>query len=394
MQCHSCKQETASIKINNKLFCTNCGERLGIEVLPAEAANNSSQTNSMDQKFHDPVPKIIPAEDSVNYEKIIDDEVREINILEAEEELLDVIKELPQPKQKEEPKELQSEEKKEKLEKLKAKKEKAPIIKHNRKRAGGYTIVPGEPNLIKEPELPIPHDDMIDVSHEPIVSADNSPVEVNLATPENDKEENYPLALKEETETIKEKKIIRNAALRGFFKSGVVEVSKKKKRIKKKPMKLSKILWITIPVVAAFLLAGLVAYVNIYGNNPVNSIRKSESKVAFEYKKPAYLPPGYEASYITRGESNYITYLYWYTPNKKKTITLDISSGEWTDTKLQTEVIANTKEQFAQKSIRETKVWLLGEYAIYFAKDNVLYQISASDTISSEELLKIAEGMI
>jgi uncharacterized protein YpmB len=386
MQCQNCGQETNGIKINNKLFCTNCGGPLSVAANVETEPDKESTTHenlsdgAVEAKAE---AKIIRPADDVNFKKIIEDEEREIDILEAEEELLDVISEInPEPKEKT---------KKVEPKKKPGRKKKIPIIKHERKRAG-YTLVTGEPDPISEPELPIPHDSLIEEAKEELVTADSSPMEVNFIT---DREENFPLATTKEESVYKEKVRQKNEALRGFFKSGLVEVSKKKKAIikNKKKMTLAIVISLIIGVtILAFI--GLVLYVNLIGKNPQRAIKKAESKTTFQYNKPEYLPPGYVPSYLTSGSEGTIEYIYVYAPSKQKTISIKVNNDGWTEEKILSQIVANSTDTYIQKKVSETNVWLLGDYGLYFVKNNVLYEIHSSDTISSDELIKIAEGMI
>lgn len=393
MQCQNCSQETNGIRINNKLFCTNCGEPLDATEPPVQ--NETIDTTVVPQipvksenNVGTPAPKFIPAEKSlVDYNKIVDDEEREIDILRAEKEVVEAIESIPQteaaPKAPvtTEPKKV----------KVRLPKTKRKIVKHNRQRTG-FAVIAGEPDPINDPELPIPHDDMIENLGTDIAQADAKPLEVNFVL---NKDDNFPLATKEEDRVYKEKETAKGEALRGFFKAGLVETSRKKKAATKAPKKnVFLVVFASIILLAFVGFSGLVLYVNLVGNNTGRAVKKAEAKVSFLYTKPSYTPPGYKISYLTNSDSKNINYVYLYAPNEKLSLNIKINGDNWTEEKLVKDALPKTLDQFTQQKIKGNSVWLFANRNLFFVKNGILYEISSSDTISSVEMLRIAEGMI
>lgn len=383
MVCQNCGKETDGIKINGKLFCTNCGEALPVseEVIAAPVTPSTEP----------PKAKVIPAEETPE----LKEEETELHILEAEKEAIDLIiketqKEMKNPKNN-------SKRKLSKNRKIKQKKEKEkpskPIIKHERPMVGHkqeFQLIKGEPDPISEPELPVPHDDMIEKSDEPIASTE-SEVGINFA--ETKSEQRMALLTKEEKQNIEEKQQQKSSALRGFFQKGIVESSKQKNKKPKKPIKPW--MWILTSIFLLLLAGtGLVVYVNTIGTNAERAKKIAETTVNFSYSKPNYLPVGYELNYQTTATENSITYSYAYTPDKNKTIEIFIEKSNITEAEIFDRYIKENGKEYSQKDLSNKKVWIIGDTTIMFIKDGVLYQIVSSDTISTEEMIKIAEGLI
>lgn len=397
MICPKCHAETDGIKINNYLYCSSCGEKIQ-EVEVRTLASNA------DNREETPQPKVIHEAEAVEEEidtlgaelSTIDliteagerlEQEKELATLEAEEEVLELLEKKPLDKLEINPLdrlEAKKPTKKEKpLDKLEAKKE---IVKHNRNRADhhyqkDFLMIPGEPDPFDIPELISPKDDMITAPQAP-----KSP-DLDMKLPET---ERFPLVEKDKIKEIKAKREKHQKVLTSFLKEGASQASKVKKNRKKK-----KFLLIFLPVVTAILVVvGLVAFINLYVLDTNRVIKKAEESVSFNYKKPNYLPYGYELSSNTNGTKEEISYAYNYLPDPKQTINItikksDLGEKEVFDTYVGRE--GNTYKEFTKDG---TTYWTVNEKEIYFKNQDLLYLIKASDKIGTEELLKIAQGML
>lgn len=198
MNCPNCKNETQGIKLNGKIFCNFCGEVIkeqteileeayqqmpnqtpktaaltnqapapsGAFNLPPEAkrisdlpTNENTSINLLKPDVMDE-KEIIEAEPNVTSPQTLPVDPapvvpnlefeKEINELEAEEEILDLIEDLPITEEPE-------------IEEVIF--ENQPIIKQNRNRAG-MVVVKGEPDPITLPELEAPEDIQLESHYE------------------------------------------------------------------------------------------------------------------------------------------------------------------------------------------------------------------------------------
>jgi hypothetical protein len=216
LNCPNCKNETQGIKLNGKIFCNFCGEaikdqaeileeayqQMPIQVpqmnaqldqnpepsgslnLPPEAKRISGLPIKEDASINLMKPdvmvekEIIEAEPNatspqtlqVNPAPVVPniEFEKEIKELEAEEEILDLIEELPTPKEPE-------------IEEVVF--ENQPIIKQNRNRAG-MVVVKGEPDPITLPELEAPEEIQLESHYEEEVK--DTKQEDSLEQPVND----------------------------------------------------------------------------------------------------------------------------------------------------------------------------------------------------------------
>lgn len=388
MVCGNCGQETKGIRINQKLFCTNCGEKISIvpipdqDVLPAPAVPVVPKPETSTSA----IPKRISKD---GQEIVSKGREREIDLLEAEEKIIEVI-------------EKQNKGKKTQIKKKVPRKQKKrskvrPIIKHNRDRADNhkkkdYLVIPNEPDPIKEPELLSPHDDQIEASKGPNVKIEDTGVKINLSSPDTDVR--YPLVDKEKIKDIQEKQQRHNVALFNFFKSGASQANKKitKKKIKNRGWKI--FLTIGIPLICIVFFVGLVLYVNLYGNKAVPAVKKAESSVSFNYKKPRYVPARYELTYQTSGDSDSINYDYIYLPSAGTKLNIKISKTEIKVSELYGKIINPLNKEYATEKKDEVELWLVNDTSLYFISDNLLYEIISSDKMPREELIKIVDGLL
>lgn len=374
MQCQNCKQESAGLKINGKVFCTNCGEEILVvpQNEPAPIQTPQEAPSNLPTEVT-PTPKIISAEGDI-YERVIEDEVREINILEAEEEVLDLLAKTASATTK--PKEAApepAEPKNTPTEKTKTTK-KPKIIKAKRsrvtpKQSSGFKVIPGEPDPIKTPELPIPHDDMIEASNEVEKAPEKEPTLEPSPKPHH--EETPPV---ENTEN----------------KAQPTNNKRKPKDKKKKSFLVTGI----ILGVLLVSFAALVIYVNFYGINSKRAVATAEQQTSFNYKKPSYLPAGFEASYLTTGTNQAIEYVYQYAPDKDRQIRVKIEKSELDKNSLFSEIVYPQGGSFSQATVGGIEFWTIGDKKAVFVFENALYQISSTEEISKEEITKIVEGII
>jgi hypothetical protein len=370
MVCSNCSQETNGIKINKKLFCTNCGEAIYAAEIPATAVASSQAPATP------PIPTAISRDGSKKTEKDIQ---KEIDLLGAEEkviELLDKKKAIPKPK---------------------TKVGKKSIVKHNRERTEhkkekDFMMVYNEPDPIAEPELVSPHDDQIESSKGPEFDVKEEDIKIDLSAI-ND-EEKYPLVDRKKLADINEKKKRHHEILASFLKSGASQASQKKHKKADTKRKLMITAYILIPVIIVSALVGLVFYVNLYGNKAEPAVKKAESAVGFSYTSPQYVPLGYALTYLTTGDANAINYDYQYGSEKAKRLNIYISKTTLTRESIFKEFLVPKGEPYTQETRGEAEYWLLSDSALYFVSNNLLYEIISSDKMPSEELTKIADGLL
>lgn len=394
MTCPNCGSETNGLKLNNRLYCTECGFLLSApepEVKPAENSVISDIKIEEPKKVEsdEPVPKIITEEGTTELEekaveplpKEITTEIKEFDLapLEAEKEVLDLI-------EKEAAKlEVKSGVKPEiKLPKG------TPVIKHNRKRTdlrheGDFVLIPGEPDVIAEPEIESPETqplaDQAFVEAAPIETAKQLDQKVEEPTQDQDPR------LKSGHDSQK--------ALLDSFQKAVTTAPAPPVTHKqtKKKFNWKIYLAIFIPTFLLLSLLALVFYVNLYAIKPENALKSAQNKASFAHLAPGYLPAGYLLSYLTNGSTSSINYVYEYQPDKSRTITVTAEKTTLTTNNFYKEVIAKKGQDFVQRTNTEgVNFWLLDNH-LYFVKDGVLYTISSSGEISASELENMANGL-
>lgn len=438
MICPSCQEETRGIRINGKVFCSVCGEKIAH---PTEEAAVTVDTEKKEkqtptkQESEDPKPKIITREGE------------DLNLLNAELTALEMIEEEAIREEEAEEdafiKDLGKSEKKSKPTKTKAKKtkekpkiEKRTIVKHNRKRTDlkpkSFMVIEGEPDPITTPELefptemevtaaksykntsPVTREDGSDRSNEkqhkteaemsPKIEIESVQAEfVNEAEKAEQKpneniledEVSYPLFGKDKAEELDNKKQKKQQALTQFLQAGVKKPTKSKKKQKKKKKRDRKILTLVAVAFAIIVpIVGLFAYVNLYWANPKVAQKKAEAIVSINFKKPGYIPPGYEIDQQTKASENEIEYHYTYFNNEKRNLSFKITETTKTELEVYSEFVSKEGIEYAEFVEEGQRYWYIDDKKLVFKNDNLLYVISASDKISTDELLKIAEGLI
>jgi hypothetical protein len=369
MICSKCGTETNGIKLNKKTFCTNCGELLSLppqEPKP-EPAEIETETKAYNQpKEFEPTAKVIDADG--NQKKL----ESEIQTLEAEEEVIDLIaNELKAPAKK-------------------AKKvvKDTTIKKHNRKRVfhhrpDDFKVYPNEPDPIKEPELEVPHDDMITTEPEekpqPIVPA----VEESVGSALLDDE------VRQKVET---KKAVHREAFVSFLKSGASQATTVKKQKVKKGKYKKLIIFTILIVVLIGIGGGFVFYMNSYALNPDKQASIAEAKAGLSITRPSYFPPGYKLSFLTTGQKDAINYVFEYEPDNSKRIDLLISKSTMSEDEVFEKVVKTSGKEYEETITDNHKVWYIDGKSVVFIKDGLLYQVSASSETAKGTLSKMAEG--
>lgn len=399
MICPFCNEETSGIKLNNKSYCSNCGELLNapvklIEDLPAKTQEKSFSTS--------PQAKLVSVDGESG---------AAIDLLGAELSALDLIREAAEQKEKDaafetEINELEAEEeildiltKNNSTGEIKNDTDKE-IVKHNRPRIhknfqGDYLLVKNEPNPIATPELVFPHDDQIasgaiDTEITAPVKKETEGLQENEEVKDFLSEEvHYPFFDDKPKTEINIKNKEHQEVLTRFLKEGASKASRTKKKRKRRKLLLP----ILITLGALMLLAGLVLFVKLYapGINFLNNTAEVENE--FNYKQPEYMPAGYE---LTRQQTidDGIRYSYEYLPDNSKTINIDISATKKTEKDIFTDHVAQNGNSYLEVKNDNGLFWIINDQRIVFVKENLLYVVVASDKISTEELLKVAEGII
>lgn len=285
MQCPNCGKETKGIKINKKLFCTNCGEPVSDETKSRDNSSTEALTQaspkkdpiedtSEDSVVHDPKAKLITKEgDEITEkdltteelsaeEKIlealeIEAENKELETLEAEKEILDL---MSKKREKKKAKKKPAKKKREvpEITNKKIKKHNRPRLSH--KPVSKYKIIIGEPDPITTPELKFPEDDQLESPIENVAKPEEGDIEINLAAPEIKEKESYPLGdkgkgrLKEADEKDKAKQ----KAVSNYFKSTITDIRKDRKEINKsKKFNLVLLILLGILLLLALIITGL-----------------------------------------------------------------------------------------------------------------------------------------
>lgn len=361
MVCPICKYENNGIKLNGKLYCVSCGE---IMEDAAEILEHSYEIHS-DELVKEPyIPHRIKTDGST----VEPQNNKTVNTLEAEKEVLEEIEIISTTHNK-------------KTDNFVGKQK---IQKNNRNRiqispSTDFNLIDNEPDPIREPELPPPHDMQVE-NHKEI---------------DYEKELNYPFherAQKEEIEnTVKEKQ----SALSNYFAAGAKDASIKipKKRTYSNKTKFTIGILSSILIIVA-TISGFVFYVNSYAIKPNVILKKIEEKPNFSYKSPSYIPAGYELSYQSYSYSNEIHYYYKYLPDETQYIIISISETDITSESILNDIIKPQKKDYIKKQIKNLDVWFIGDNRAAYIDNGLIYEISASNELNNYETTKIIEGMI
>jgi DNA-directed RNA polymerase subunit RPC12/RpoP len=384
MVCGDCGQETGGIKINNKLFCTNCGEALLVPPVVPGPIISQPETVMAPPIPQDPEPAIT---DNLGQTKTLSDIENDVEVMEAEEEVLDEIIRANQSAAK------MATKKKPKSAIIRSKKNKE-IVKHNRdriipKKVNDYILVEGEPDPIGEPELESPHDMELTENKVPLATMPQDSAGINLA----EAKDNIGLALVDEEtkQRIKEKNQRHTEVLTNFLKTGASKVAR---NIPKKRMKNKYLLPVGIILIIILGFLGLVFYVNLYGNKAGPAVKKAESVAVFGSLRPTYVPAGYAPTYLTSGTTDSINYDYEYSPDTAKKLNIIISKTDITATDIYQKKIVPLQKKFSETNRGANDYWIVDNSSLYFVSDNLLYEIVSSAKISEEELIKIADGLL
>lgn len=402
MQCPNCGTETKGIKINRKLFCTNCGVKIGIQEIPQNKQKqrivNNEELNNQPvvpkiqnpKQFSEPKAKIITqsgeeitnspleeAEEKVLGKIEIAAGKKEIDTLTAEEKILGLLEKKAMNKTQKKTKNT--------LGNKTIKKHNRPRVERHKK--NDFVILPGEPNPIETPELKYPEKDQIEPPKEKLAEADESEIKINFLKPES--EIKYPLLEKERIAEINKKAKVRQKIVTNFLK----ETAPKKQTRKKK--KSHKKLWFAsiIIIIVTLVAVGMVLYVNLYATRPERA-NETLNLAQFNYKVPTYIPPGYEISYKTTAGPDFANLVYEYKPDETKALEIKITETELNAGSLFKEKIEPQAKSYELISENEVDFYFVEQNSAYFINNNLLYEITSSDGLGKEELQKIAEGLI
>lgn len=377
MVCPNCGKETKGIKLNGKLFCTFCGETLKS---PAEILEESYQGQDLSPKTETVVGDDTKEETRSTEAKIITpegdtkDNPPNADLLEAEEEVLEVIEKMPTPKV-------------------------APIIKdttikkHQRQRADrmNFDLIEGEPDPIAEPELESPKEDLISDNVQEKVS------EIEMTTADEDDKPNsgFPLMPKEQRDELKARAKHHQDLLNIFLKETAGALADKKPKKKQKNKRRQKNgfrwTWIVAPLlILVILLIGVTYYVNVYATDPIKISSDIKDKTTFVYTEPQ-AAPGYEISYLSSSDKNYAEYYFTFIGDKKRFVIVRIEPTTITKTQVQTEVVNKENTNYSLAIIDGLEFWQTENHRIFVLKNDLLYTFSSSSELSTDELLNYAE---
>lgn len=412
MVCSNCKSETNGLKLNNRLYCTECGFLLSPPE-PEEAKPAEIETPVAEPEIGDSRTQVAPEPEA----KIIPEGNEEFALapLEAEEEVLDLVLK--------EAKKLEKENKDEKEDigavevNLKAKLPHTThsVKKHNRprtdlKKEGDFVLVPGELDPIAEPEIEAAEETVeipIKVPKAKKVELEKEepkeppiPVVVVEDPAEPEKEEEYVEDADKKHAVTKEKPKNANPnseLLLSYFKQQVAkkpnDQPKNKKKKRKKKFRWGLFLGIMIPTLILLGLVGLVFYVNLYAGKPSVAVTRAEKSANFQHLKADYIPPGYAPSFKTNGTANFIEYVYDYQPDKTKIFTVKAEKTSLATDDIRPKVIDPLGLQFVNTTEGGRSLWFVGDDRLYLIENGVLYTISSNSDIQVDELTKVAVGL-
>jgi hypothetical protein len=372
MICSSCGTETNGIKLNEKIFCTNCGEVLSIpkqvEPEPIEI-EPETKSYSAPREF-EPTAKVIDVEG--NQKKL----EKEIETLEAEEEVIDLItKDLKSPKKGP----------KKELKNTEIKKHNRPRVFHQR--SDDFKVYLNEPNPIKDPELEVPHDDLITEKSE----EENEP---QIVVPAVEEAPGTALLEDEVRQRVEAKKAVHRKAFVGFLKSGTSQATaiKKKKEKDHHYRKLMIVLGATILFIIGS--GAFIYYMNNFGLNPDHQATVAEKSSGMSIKRPGYTPPGYALSFLTSGQKDSINYVYEYLPDKNKRIDVIVTKTNMSEDELFASTVKSSGKNYEETTEDDTRVWYIDNKIIVFVKNGLSFQVMANTETAKGTLFKMIEGML
>lgn len=407
MVCPNCQSETNGLKLNNRLYCTECGflltppeEEKKVEPVEPPQIKEVRKRNFEDTPKSQPEAKIISG--------FSDDFA--VAPLEAEEEVLDLV--IDEAKKLEEEK--KAKEKDVGSVKIPTMK-KLPnttrtIAKHNRprtdlKKEGPFTLIPGEPDPIAEPEIePASEEEEVapnvKIPVTPIIEkVEEEPKDIEIDSPGDEveilDETNEPTVpeKKEDSNKVNPPNLKNEMLLNYFRKVGNEPVREVKPKKKKKEFNWILLWGIVIPLILIISFVGLVLYVNLYAAKPDVAVRRAERQISFGYLHAGYLPPGYAVSYKTNATSASIEYVYEYLPDKTKTLSIKAEQTTLKPDDIRPKIITPTGKQFVNYSEDGRSLWYVGGDTIYFIEIGVLYTIRTNSDIKLAELIKVATAL-
>ncbi|MDD3679008.1 MAG: hypothetical protein PHT36_02055 [Patescibacteria group bacterium] len=381
MDCQVCQKKSAGIKINGKIFCPYCGE---IIKDPTELLEESYEKKSKKEDGFDDVSSV--PENQEPKAKRIDKEGKEIEKIKediksskTEREVIEKIEELSLKKKKE-------------LTKIKNKK----IIKSNRNRIG-MSVLPNEPDPIKVLELEPPTNleiqkkiDLANQDH----GQEKEKGKKNRNKKEADKEK---ISAKKELDILSEKTESKES---DFLKNKLnLKKTKDKKMLPRKQgacQKKRRVLFIVLLFFVALVIlgGGTVFYVNNFVINPSIVLERIEKKPKFDFKRPVFMPPGYEINHLSSSNDKTIEYVF---QKFDKSNQIKIKETFLSDNgfEIYREIVAKKNVDYKLFSLDDdNEIWLLGKREAYFINKDILFEIVTTDQIPEEDLLKIAKDLI
>lgn len=368
MICPHCNNDNNGIRLNGKLYCVSCGEIMKDVIENLEYSYKIHGTQSKRNIYE---PRRF-SKDSVDITPQ-NNTKENINLLKAEEEILESIEEIATKK---------VDSKIKKLDNNVATNHK--IIKKNRERINikppsDYSLIYGEPDPINEPELPPPHDMQVE---------EHKNIDFN-------KEINYPLHTRQEQTKIHENVRKKQKALTNFFKeaSNNIPTRGKGRRRTNRKTKISLLIIALIVTLIAGAI-GMFFYVNNVATNPKIITDKIESKTDFTFKKPEYIPPGYEISYKSYAYGNEIHYYYEYLPDTNNVIIISISETDVASDNFLESTIIPMGQKYYKYPLDNLSIWFVGNNKAIFINKNLIYEIFTTNEINTRETIKIIKGLI
>lgn len=430
MTCDACGQETTGVKLNGKLYCSNCGSLLEQKASPLkttieeaapvevqEAAPELQEEVSQATIASEP-NEDTNAPDAVDRatEDVLVSLDKKLSALSALFPQKEVAKDEPKPEpkpvrvekitlppEKPEPKAKKTEKA---LDELPTLKPKFSIIKHGRPvvakvRRNDFLRLPNEPDPIAEPELGVPHDDLITQGNTDYAKAD-SEVKFDL-TKEQPIEESAE-ALTEDNSREETAAPTNHSAINkgSFLTSFLKETATAKPTVTAKPQKNKKqklnkkVIYIVLASLAALLTVIILValYLHFYTAKPQVAKKVAETAAEFSHLKPNYIPAGYVLSGETKGNNNSITYVYRYLPDENKSYQIVAKKSDVTNTTFEDKIVKPAKLDFTSSTQTNGDIyWYLGERKLSFIHNGILYEISSNTDIFRDELTKIAAGL-
>jgi len=382
LNCPSCNRETKGIKLNGKIFCNYCGEVIKSSADILEDAykkqmpvQDSSKQSEFNQK-NPPIKPEINLKPTAKRTRAIK-EAKEISLLKAEGEILELIKNNSLEPRKEEKSDLKIVNKE--------------IIKQNRNRTG-MRVFKNEPDPITFPEIEPPHDIQIEQSLE-------TPEKIDPKPAHHVEKDQLPQKTKVLPEPIKERRSLEESLPNS--KEDFVETiddkpelkqTRKKDKQKDKKTKIALIALASLLIVVVSL-GGLVFYVNSYAKNETYILNRIEGRTEFEHKKIKDIPPGFELSYLSRSAPNWIEYKYLKF-DESESIVFRANQGEASSEEIFEKFISPKNEVYFVLNMASTEIWILAEKTALFNFDSVFYELYLPNKKTTSDFEEIIEGII